>query len=629
MKRKLIVGIILIIFSFLILLNFYNVKAYSGELDPESYITLPSRIWLNNGIGTATIHLSSSASDYSISYQKIDIDQSTCDTIQSKGKELTDYIEEVNNTLKEKEANINTLQTEYLNLRDDETATDTEIEEAYNKYNVAYQEYQQFLNTANTNIDTLNNEFYELIPNYTSSWENTTNSSNNIQLDFSDYTGTVYFILWVKITNGTNTYYDMNVYSSIVEEEETVTINKSSASIKIDETLQLTANSSTNSDITWTSSNPSVATVTSGGLVKGIKEGSTVITAKGDTETASCTVTVTSKVTTETPDEDEETYGEWTDFSNAKFELKKEGISGARIEISNVTGNENSSYYILINSNNDKPNITNNNFDEKILLTYERDEKMFKTMEFSKVARYVELNQDIYISIVEKQISNEKIVIYGKKLERFSEPKYSDAFQHTFMTHGADQIVTAFTHVEENNRKIQIKVGRITDKTILQKIKNQDSSGFANLLSFAKSKNGIYNKTVDADKDDWYAIEYNAGVGTTNNNSVINLSGLKDEEYYFLYIKTDDENGKYISNEAVTLAQAGVDSKGWGLFFYGSADFEWEDWENVSKDESVAPGVLPQTGSNVLVWIALGIFLVGGGTFSYIQYRKNKWVEKI
>ena len=367
MKRKLIVGIILIIFSFLILLNFYNVKAYSGELDPESYITLPSRIWLNNGIGTATIHLSSSASDYSISYQKIDIDQSTCDTIQSKGKELTDYIEEVNNTLKEKEANINTLQTEYLNLRDDETATDTEIEEAYNKYNVAYQEYQQFLNTANTNIDTLNNEFYELIPNYTSSWENTTNSSNNIQLDFSDYTGTVYFILWVKITNGTNTYYDMNVYSSIVEEEETVTINKSSASIKIDETLQLTANSSTNSDITWTSSNPSVATVTSGGLVKGIKEGSTVITAKGDTETASCTVTVTSKVTTETPDEDEETYGEWTDFSNAKFELKKEGISGARIEISNVTGNENSSYYILINSNNDKPNITNNNFDEKIL----------------------------------------------------------------------------------------------------------------------------------------------------------------------------------------------------------------------------------------------------------------------
>ncbi len=49
------------------------------------------------------------------------------------------------------------------------------------------------------------------------------------------------------------------------------------------------------------------------------------------------------------------------------------------------------------------------------------------------------------------------------------------------MTYDADQIVTTFTHASENDRKIEIKVGKITDKTILNKLKNNDSSGFSDL----------------------------------------------------------------------------------------------------------------------------------------------------
>lgn len=89
----------------------------------------------------------------------------------------------------------------------------------------------------------------------------------------------------------------------------------------------------------------------------------------------------------------------------------------------------------------------------------------------NKVAYYVELNQDLYASVVEKSGLTYNVVTYGNKLERFSEAKYSDAFHSSLMTYKLDQIVTTFTHDSKNNRKIQIKVGKITDQSILTKIK--------------------------------------------------------------------------------------------------------------------------------------------------------------
>lgn len=625
MKKKLIVGMILIIFSFSIILNLYKVEAYSEELDPENYITLPYIINISNGIGTGTISLSSSASGYTISYQKVDVTESTFNNINNKSKELNDYIEESTKTRKEKEANVKTLQTEYETLYNSGTATEEELTEAQNKYNEAYQDYQEFCDTVSANITKLQNEYNSLIPDYTSSWTTTTNSNNNVQIDFKNYSGTAHFILWVKIDNGTNTYYDMAGYTSTIEKPETVTINKTSSSVKVDETIQLTATSSKNSKITWTSSNSSVATVSADGLVKGIKEGTAVITAKGSERLATCTITVNPKTTTGTTDSEKE---EWTDFSKAKFELKKEGISKSMIEISNITPKSGSQYYLFITSNNSKPNVTSDNTDEGILLKYDSDSKMFLTNDTSKVAKYVELNQDLYVTIIEKQLSSgsEKVVIYGKKLERYAEAKYSDAFHATFMSDDYTQLVTTFTHVGENNRKIQVKVGKITDTSILQKIKKQDSSGFADLLSLAKSSEGIYNKTVDADKDDWYAIEYTAGEGNTNGKSVIKLTGLQDDAYYFLYIKTDDENGKYISQEAVTLGQAEIiNNNSWSLHFYGSDDFKWADFDNVEPDDTTAKENLPNTGVDTVIWMALGLMLVGVGIFSYRQYRKNNF----
>ena len=76
---------------------------------------------------------------------------------------------------------------------------------------------------------------------------------------------------------------------------ESVTLDKSHVEVEEGETLQLTATVSpsdaTNKNISWSSSDPSVATVKDG-TVTGVAKGSATITAKAESKTATCLVTV-------------------------------------------------------------------------------------------------------------------------------------------------------------------------------------------------------------------------------------------------------------------------------------------------------------------------------------------------
>ena len=608
MRKKIIVLMILITFCVSILSIFCNVEAFSGELDPKNYITMPLSIMLSNGVGSGTIRVSSSASSYSISYQKVDMSESKYQEISNKGTEIDNYYNESKKTLDEKEAKANPLYQEYNTLQKSGTATEEQLTEAYNKAKEASNEYNEYVNTVNANLKKMNQEYYALIPNYTNSWTPTTNTTDNVQLDFKNYSGKIYFVLWAKIDNGTDVYYDMTIYSSKVDRNETISISKTSASIKINETLQLTASSSTSSKITWTSSDTSIATVDSNGLVKGIKEGYAVITAKGSEKTATCTITV-------------DQNGEWTDFTNAKFELKKVGTSSCNLEISNVIPKTNSLYYLLITSNADKPKITSDTEKKKISLTYDSNNKKFYSHELEE---YVELNQDLYASVIEEN-KDKEVVIYGKKINRYSEPKYNDAFLATFMTNKKDQIITKFTYSGKADRNVQIKIGRVTDLSIIKKIKNGDNSGFESLLSLAKSNDGIFNKNVEIKKDSKSDVSYDANKDS-NEADLIKLDNLQDGAYYFLYVKVDDENGKYITQEAVTLAQGQTYPGGWSMFFYGDNNLKWPDYENTKQeDDSTAKGELPQTGVQATVIISLIVIFTGVGVFSYRQYKKNSF----
>lgn len=80
---------------------------------------------------------------------------------------------------------------------------------------------------------------------------------------------------------------------------ENVVLDKSAATIKVEETLQLVAtivpNDADVSSISWQSSNNAVTTVTSSGLVTGIGEGTCTVTASANGKVAVCVITVKKK----------------------------------------------------------------------------------------------------------------------------------------------------------------------------------------------------------------------------------------------------------------------------------------------------------------------------------------------
>lgn len=80
---------------------------------------------------------------------------------------------------------------------------------------------------------------------------------------------------------------------------ENVVLDKSTATIKVEETLQLNGtvipNDAKNNTITWQSSNNTVAIVSNLGLITGVGEGTCTITASADGKFAVCVVTVKQK----------------------------------------------------------------------------------------------------------------------------------------------------------------------------------------------------------------------------------------------------------------------------------------------------------------------------------------------
>ena len=85
-----------------------------------------------------------------------------------------------------------------------------------------------------------------------------------------------------------------------------ITIDKTIATVEEGATVTLTATvtpgNATDKTVTWSTSNEAIATV-SDGVVTGVKAGEVTITAKAGDKSATCTVTVTAKQSTEDPDD--------------------------------------------------------------------------------------------------------------------------------------------------------------------------------------------------------------------------------------------------------------------------------------------------------------------------------------
>ncbi len=306
----------------------------------------------------------------------------------------------------------------------------------------------------------------------------------------------------------------------------------------------------------------------------------------------------------------------YTDFSKAKYSLVKQGVSNAQVEITGVEPIDGHYYYgYIFKDSTTKPDLTSTSSSGYEVITYDKNTKK---MIVPSLDKYVELNQELHLTIVENpgSASDKKAVAEDIKLTRFEEAKNNDGFHATFLSDSSDQIVTTFTHNNNNTRKLTIKIGKITDNNILNKIKNKNSSGMTDLLSYAKSNNGVLTKTVTVSNKSF--IEHT--VNSASSSDKIVLNNLDNNAYYYLYVVADNENGKYINQEAVTLALYDKKTNGeWYLFFYGANDFKWGDLGNVT-DTTTTNKTIPATGESLFSIFAL-VTLAG---ISFYLYNKNQ-----
>lgn len=367
----------------------------------------------------------------------------------------------------------------------------------------------------------------------------------------------------------------------------------------------------TNAKIDWKSSNPSVVTVDSAGKITGIKVGNATITATAGGVSDTCEVNVAAAP-------------EFTDFSKAKFEILFD--TDAELKISGITPSdlEKSFYYFMITPNNTKPTVSVTKYgsiDTEVMgdkinyMSVNTDEKYIFGRDLDK---YVELNQDLYLWVIQdvkldsdyyneakQNISHSaKFVVEGKKLTRPDLPQLNLILKSFFIaSYNSESEQGEYTFMRFNfpsataNRKFTIKIGKITNNSILNKIKNNDYSGITELLSYAKTNSAIYTSNLTTTFENYYKSDKILFDG----NSLLN-----NKDYYYIYVQFNDENGKYYPIEGVTLGQAWFSnsSDNWDLIAYTSEKFEWNNLT------TTAPTPLPDAGIEKILVIVTAISLV-------------------
>lgn len=318
-----------------------------------------------------------------------------------------------------------------------------------------------------------------------------------------------------------------------------------------------------------------------------------------------------------------ETTGKFADFSKAKIEMNGFARNFYDLTIDNVLNvNEKHSFtYTVVESTK-----TPQSSDFAKYMVYDSEKNNFT---ISNIEKYLELENKQYLYVKESYYDTQsqktlsKIVLNGVEIEKVQPKKYADAYNSASMVVcDRTQLLYNMPFAMETKRKINIKIGKITDTQILKNIKSGNGNGFADLLNYAKtSNNAIYNENLETTGTGEYII----------NNGLLNIDDLEDEEYYYIYTVFDGENGKYIANDCVTFAQADVfkDQNSYYLFLYGSNDFKWAefgtDYENLG-DTTTATTNLPQTGQSFAIVAIIGIVsLMGLIGFKYI--RKNRDIK--
>lgn len=287
-----------------------------------------------------------------------------------------------------------------------------------------------------------------------------------------------------------------------------------------------------------------------------------------------------------------------------------------QLNISNVKSESKHTYYYFIGDGKIQPEFSTN----LLRLSYNENNSVFF---IANISEYLELASEQYLYVYDYYLDNDKavnnLVLDKVKLQKPEQKQYTDVFKVTFIAKDRTQIVFANTPWGSNTtRNIHFKVGKISNDTILKDIYDKKMNAFENLLNYAKNATAFYDKTVKSNEASSYILD----------GELFPDSEVSNNEYYFLYAVLENENGKYVKTEGVTLARCYKSSiNNWfSLNFYGGDSFSWKDFTNgepkkVEEDPTKAPWILPDTGIiNILLFVlVIAIVMV---TITYRKYKK-------
>ena len=303
----------------------------------------------------------------------------------------------------------------------------------------------------------------------------------------------------------------------------------------------------------------------------------------------------------------------WTNFDNVKFEwtdYTETDHSTPSLSIKNVEFNtENHYYYYHISHNKDEnPDLAKIGED----LEYWQNISSDKKISSIGLTSYLETNGDIYIWIAEVQNREQKIVLNAKKVERLEQLPLTKRIVGYFSDSFAGGIFCYEPHTSKE-RKLNIKMGKMTDKSILKAIKENETNAMKNLLNYAKASDYILEETYDFREQP----------------TVPETAKIEDKGYYFVYFELEDENGKYYPVEDVELYQASVTGNKVQLINYTDRNFVYDidddidiDTKNNTVDNTIAGGKIPQTGATAMTISVITVLAIVAG---YIAYKTAKY----
>lgn len=434
-------------------------------------------------------------------------------------------------------------------------------------------------------------------------------------------------VIYNTIKIGGNSAESVNAVNLVLNDHETENLF---AEVEDDD-----YNKVNNPDVRWSSSDSSIVTVDENtGTITAVKAGKATITASAAGVVDTCEVTVLNAPV-------------FTDFTNAKYETELNGYTET-LKISNVTPNDNDYYYYIITPSNIKPNlvlkhgsidteIEGQDFD--ILRTNSEENYMYTR----NLAEYSQYNQDLYLWVIQQTKLEDwyyesaenyvaystRFVVEGKKITRSELPKLNliiQTFNIGYWSATQSYEAENYTYMRFNfpsnveNRKFNIKIGKVTDSAILSKIQKNDYSGITELLTYAKNNKGVYSDTLTTTDIAYYR----------NDSSLFDgRKLLENKAYYYIYVEFDDDNGKYIPVEGVTLGQAwfSTSSDSWDLWAYTSDEFKWDNLTSTPSDydgTTADKPKLPNAGVNILYVTALvGLVVITVVGFKKYQYYKG------